>query len=530
MTLSICIICKNEQEVIGKCLDSVKDADEIIIQDTGSTDGTLEIVKQYPNVKIFTDYLWSDDFAEARNHAKSKASGGWILSIDCDEVLEPNGIQKIKELIETETHKTIDVKMVSGSNSFNFPRLYRNLPEIQWSGCWHNVLNVVECNAKDITIYYSYSPAHALDPDRRIRMGLKAVNLYPNSPRHKFYLAREYMYKKDWNNAIKYFNDYFKIANWVPEWCYAYYLAAQCYAKLNNLDEAKNHCLYALKLNSNFKDCIRLLARLSGEGNKKRWWEFAKTATNEALVFVDDDFEPKEPLEICMVTYKRLYRFHKTIEQLNNQTLRNWKLNVWNNSNEKIPLGVFNPDKVSIINSDSNLGSIARFHLTKYIKGDIIVFIDDDLIMEDTFLEYMYKQYRKFGKYCILGWHTRNFINNNYWEAERKAGYGSNVDYIGTGGMILNKSIFNSPTDVLNPKPEFIQAEDLYLSYIAQKRDYRLKKIDAPCSIDVDGNDQYQNLIEYKQHALDELIKLGYLTEKDGNNIYLDYNGVQRKV
>ena len=80
------MIVKNEESCLAKALESVKDADEIIVCDTGSTDRTIEIAKQYTD-KVYTDYVWNDNFAEARNHAAKKCTGDYILIIDADEYL-----------------------------------------------------------------------------------------------------------------------------------------------------------------------------------------------------------------------------------------------------------------------------------------------------------------------------------------------------------------------------------------------------------------------------------------------------------
>ncbi|MER2072437.1 MAG: glycosyltransferase family 2 protein, partial [Psychrobacillus sp.] len=85
ITISLCMIVKNEEEVIGRCLASVKDiVDEINIVDTGSTDQTKEIVKQYTN-RIF-DFKWIDDFAAARNYSFEQATKEYILWLDADDV------------------------------------------------------------------------------------------------------------------------------------------------------------------------------------------------------------------------------------------------------------------------------------------------------------------------------------------------------------------------------------------------------------------------------------------------------------
>ena len=86
ITISLCIIVRNEENTIGCCLDSVKGIpDEIVIVDTGSTDRTKEIVEKYAD-RIF-DFTWIDDFAAARNLAFSQATMDYILWLDADDML-----------------------------------------------------------------------------------------------------------------------------------------------------------------------------------------------------------------------------------------------------------------------------------------------------------------------------------------------------------------------------------------------------------------------------------------------------------
>lgn len=87
--LSLCMIVKNEEKNIERCLNSVKGiVDEIIIVDTGSTDNTVDLCKKY-NAKIFY-YQWNNDFAAARNYSLDQATGDWVLVLDADEELCPN--------------------------------------------------------------------------------------------------------------------------------------------------------------------------------------------------------------------------------------------------------------------------------------------------------------------------------------------------------------------------------------------------------------------------------------------------------
>ena len=87
MKLSLCLIVKDEESVLARCLDSVRAiADEIIIVDTGSTDGTKQIAKRYTDHVI--SYTWQDNFSAARNFAFSKAEMEYIYSADADEMLD----------------------------------------------------------------------------------------------------------------------------------------------------------------------------------------------------------------------------------------------------------------------------------------------------------------------------------------------------------------------------------------------------------------------------------------------------------
>ena len=84
LPISICMIMKNEEKNLRKCLDSVKTLGcELILVDTGSTDSTLSIAKEYTdNIYHFN---WIEDFSAARNYSLSLASHDWVLVLDCDE-------------------------------------------------------------------------------------------------------------------------------------------------------------------------------------------------------------------------------------------------------------------------------------------------------------------------------------------------------------------------------------------------------------------------------------------------------------
>lgn len=93
-SVSLCMIVRDEEDVLRRCLASAAEAvDEIIIVDTGSADRTKEIAAEFTD-KIY-DFVWRDDFAAARNFAFSKGSGDYLMWLDADDVLPAPDAEKL---------------------------------------------------------------------------------------------------------------------------------------------------------------------------------------------------------------------------------------------------------------------------------------------------------------------------------------------------------------------------------------------------------------------------------------------------
>jgi GT2 family glycosyltransferase/Tfp pilus assembly protein PilF len=138
--VSLCMIVRNEEHHLPDCLRSVEDLfDEIVVADTGSTDRTREIAREF-GARVF-DFPWPDSFGAARNESLRHASGKWILWLDADDRLDPENRQKLKELLaglgdELDAH-ALKVRSVLDANRSAFRlldqvRLFRNLPEVRW--------------------------------------------------------------------------------------------------------------------------------------------------------------------------------------------------------------------------------------------------------------------------------------------------------------------------------------------------------------------------------------------------------------
>ena len=98
--ISFCMIAKNEERWIGRCLASVRDlVDEMIVLDTGSTDQTVRLAESMDARVV--PHVWKDDFSEAKNTAIRHASHEWILMLDADEALEQEDIPLVRELVKS---------------------------------------------------------------------------------------------------------------------------------------------------------------------------------------------------------------------------------------------------------------------------------------------------------------------------------------------------------------------------------------------------------------------------------------------
>ena len=288
-TISVSMIVRDEEEMLERALFSVIGADEIVILDTGSTDRTPQIAKKYTDKYIFGEYKWNDNYAEARNESLKRCTGDWILIIDADEQLETGGIQKIRALIENLPPETraIGFKTMSESRRLmhRSVRLFRNNIGIVWHGWAHNYLSERAQLQADIVLRYGYSPAHVKDPDRTFRILSKYIAENPGAGRERFYLAREYWYKKEYKEALRHYKLYLEKATWLPEIAEAWMQAARCYYFLNELFPARLACLRALEVNADFKDALTLMSQLSSEPNTSKWKEYSMLAKNTNTLF-----------------------------------------------------------------------------------------------------------------------------------------------------------------------------------------------------------------------------------------------------
>lgn len=202
MTVSLCMIVRDEEAVIGRCLDSVSGLfDEIVITDTGSRDATVKIAADH-GAQIF-HFPWCDDFAAARNASFSHATSDFLFWMDADDVLTDTNREKFRALKGRLT-ATTDVVMMpyetafdeDGNATFSFLRerlIRRTLPH-RWEGVVHEVLcyegheEIADVAVTHRSVKTGYSKRNLNLYEAKMRRG------DPFTPRDLFYWGRELFY------------------------------------------------------------------------------------------------------------------------------------------------------------------------------------------------------------------------------------------------------------------------------------------------------------------------------------------------
>lgn len=258
-TISLCMILKNEEKVLARCLDSVSDlVDEIIIVDTGSTDHTKEIAANYTS-HIYS-FPWCDDFSAARNYSFSKASMDYCMWMDADDILNNSEHENFLHLKQTLNPDT-DFVMMKYQTSFDEAdnplfsyfreRWIKNNRQYLWIGEVHEVIppcgNILY---SDIAI--SHKKESAGDPDRNLRIYSKMISQGKTlDPRHQYYYARELYYHQRYEEAIAAFEEFLKSPNgWIENKIEACSICARCYYHLKQDDKALQTLLLSLSFDT----------------------------------------------------------------------------------------------------------------------------------------------------------------------------------------------------------------------------------------------------------------------------------------
>jgi len=173
--ISLCMMVKNEERNLARCLDSVRDlTSDFIIVDTGSTDQTPCIAAQY-GAKVIPFDFTTIDFAAARNAALDRAHGRWILMLDADEVLEHDGTPKIEKLIAGGENAGYFLERHNHASDSQSPftdyvvRLFPNRPNYRYRGRVHEIIDAAILSGGGRLIKTDIRVDHSFSSDREAR-------------------------------------------------------------------------------------------------------------------------------------------------------------------------------------------------------------------------------------------------------------------------------------------------------------------------------------------------------------------------
>lgn len=221
--VSLCMIVKNEEENLKRCLESVKGiVDEIIVVDTGSTDKTVGISQSY-GARVYC-FKWCNSFSAARNESLKYATKEWVLIMDADDEFCSEDREKFLSLLKSnpdenvvyffETLNYFGSTMDSSNISINLnPRLFKNNHGYCYEGEVHNQLvnheHKFEGTACPIKMYhYGYLDKNIVSKDKRkrnIELLEEQLRKEPDKKYAYFNLGNEYFALNDKKKALEYY-------------------------------------------------------------------------------------------------------------------------------------------------------------------------------------------------------------------------------------------------------------------------------------------------------------------------------------
>ena len=282
VTLSICMMVKDEEDNLKRCLPSLQNvADELIVVDTGSSDSTVKVAESF-GAKVF-HHAWEDDFSKHRNQTIEHASGDWVFIIDADEELffaKPTSASLLKawlaEIPEDCMSVAITLKDVQQNYnvmSFNSVRFFRR-DAIRYEGIVHNAPIITKGKPEAVFYpgvylkHYGYDLNPELQAKKRTRtegLLLKRVKQNPDDVVAYFYLVQSYAAYGDIEKAAQNLEKYKEVSTRTKTkfngsiFCTAFHV----YRKLGDKQKAKEWLLRGL---TEYREDLDLLMALTEFG------------------------------------------------------------------------------------------------------------------------------------------------------------------------------------------------------------------------------------------------------------------------
>ncbi len=249
--VSVYAICKNEEKFVERWIENIKEADEIVVLDTGSTDNTVELLKKN-GAKVYIEEIKPWRFDVARNKSLNLVSEDTdiCLCIDLDEVIDKGWRLKLEELWDDNTNR-VAYNYNWSFDDYGNPAVNFYIDKIHdrrnyiWHHPVHEVLKYVgkkeEIKKTTDLFTVNHYPDNKKGRSQYLPLLELSVKEDPNDDRNMHYLGREYMFNERYQEAIDIFHKHLKLPNakWIPERSASMRYMARCYKALDKLEEAR---------------------------------------------------------------------------------------------------------------------------------------------------------------------------------------------------------------------------------------------------------------------------------------------------
>ena len=292
----ICVyaISKNEEKFVDRWYNTVKEADKVIVLDTGSTDNTVESLRK-KGVEVYEKKIIPWRFDVARNMSLSLIPYDYdiCVCIDLDEVIEPGWTEKLEHLWDSNTTRlryNYNWSLDENGNplvNFYIEKIHSR-EDYKWINPVHEVLSYVG-NGKEFIkttdeITINHYPDDKKSRNSYLPLLELAVKENPNNDRNVHYLGREYMYYGKWNESIDTLIKHLALptATWKDERCASMRFIARCYKKLGRYEESKMWLNKAINEAPYLRDPLIELAILNYE--LKEWDQVIENCNKALLI------------------------------------------------------------------------------------------------------------------------------------------------------------------------------------------------------------------------------------------------------
>lgn len=289
-TLGLALIVKDEEKTLGRLLKSVEGLfDEIVVVDTGSTDKTKDIAKQY-GARIY-DFTWIDDFAAARNFSFAQIKSDWTMWLDADDEIRPTELVRLKGLKPNlgkadaylMWYDYCQDEFDVSTCVFQRHRIVRTSMKPRWLYPIHECLDIgkmIDCETNITVTHRRHVDSLSQDKGRNIRILKKALDKNPNDQRIRYYYGKELFWDGKHEELLQVLEEHVKIGDYHEHMVQSYYWMARTYLEgLKQEEKAIDTCMRGIRFDNRWAEYYCMIGSIyMGRQDWMRaiqWYEMA---------------------------------------------------------------------------------------------------------------------------------------------------------------------------------------------------------------------------------------------------------------